>query len=50
MDINFIFRVRPGEGPGAEVYTEMLQKNMSPYITTQVSGKLIFMRVWTVTH
>jgi len=25
------------DGPGAEVYTERLQKSMTPYITTQVS-------------
>ena len=30
-------RVRSSDGgPGAEVYTDMLQKNMTPYITTQV--------------
>jgi len=24
------------DGPGAEAYTELLQKSMTPYITTQV--------------
>ena len=32
------------DAPGAEVYTDMLQKNMTPYITTQVSVFLDY--VW----
>ncbi len=35
-------RVHSGDGLGAEVYTEMLQKNMTPYITTNVSSKARF--------
>ena len=30
------YRAQSSDGPGAEVYTDMLQKNMTPYITTQV--------------
>lgn len=30
--------VNPSAGPGAEIYTEMLQKNMTAFVTTQVSA------------
>ena len=32
------FRVQSADSPGAEVYTDILLKNMTPYITTQVSA------------
>ena len=31
-----VFSVKSSEGIGAEVYTDMLQKYITPYITTQV--------------
>ena len=31
-----VFRVRSSDSIGEEVYTEMLLKNTTPYITTQV--------------
>ncbi|KAK2144922.1 hypothetical protein LSH36_719g00006 [Paralvinella palmiformis] len=39
-DFKLIFQLirSSKDAPGAEVYTDMLQKNMTPYITTQVSA------------
>ena len=40
----FIYRrVGKDTGMGAEVYTSMLQKNMTPYITTQVGIFIYFL-------
>ena len=36
IDHYLCFSVKSSEGIGAEVYTDMLQKYMTPYITTQV--------------
>ena len=37
------------EGPGAEAYTELLQKSMTPYITTQVENSVFNAAGLTVT-
>ena len=36
VELHNVFSLRGNDGPGAEVYTDMLLKNMTPYITTQV--------------
>lgn len=41
------FRVKSTDEVGAEVYTEMLLKNTTPYITTQVKMENLYMIIIT---